>query len=151
MYPLNQLVALLYEQGLWFNYVVDAINAVMYYLAIISDTTNDFLPGYNKDSLNSFLKKGGGGGGGGGGSFILFTLSKVHVECTDITRLLFAYLSLQQAEIKGQHSAHLTETTCELYILLMPIDTAETPARFWLPVATHIVSITENQNRTHDA
>ena len=39
--------------GLWFNYnVMDAVNVVMLYLAIIYDTTNEFLPGENKDLLN---------------------------------------------------------------------------------------------------
>ena len=37
---------------LWFDYVMDAVNVAMFYLAIISDATNEILPGDNKDVLN---------------------------------------------------------------------------------------------------
>ena len=38
---------------LWFNYnVMDVVNVVTFYLVIISDATNEFLSGYNKDLLN---------------------------------------------------------------------------------------------------
>ena len=37
---------------LWSNYVMDVVNVVMFYLIIISDATNEFLPGDNKDLLN---------------------------------------------------------------------------------------------------
>ena len=32
--------------------VVDVVNVVMFYLVSVSDTTNEFLPGYNEDLLN---------------------------------------------------------------------------------------------------
>ena len=38
---------------LWFNYkVLDLMNVVLFYFVIISDVTNEFLPGDNKDLLN---------------------------------------------------------------------------------------------------
>ena len=38
---------------LWFNYnVLDAVNVVVFYLVIISDATNEFLPEDDKDLLN---------------------------------------------------------------------------------------------------
>ena len=38
---------------IWSNYnVMDVVNVVMFYLAIISDVTNEFLPGDDKDLLN---------------------------------------------------------------------------------------------------
>ena len=38
---------------LWFDYnIMNVANVVMFYLAIISDATNEFLPGDNKDLLN---------------------------------------------------------------------------------------------------
>ena len=37
---------------LWFNYnVIDVVNVDLFYLVSISDTTNEFLPGDNKDLL----------------------------------------------------------------------------------------------------
>ena len=45
---LNALVYMI----LWFNNVMDVVNIVMFYLVIISDATNVFLPGDNKDLLN---------------------------------------------------------------------------------------------------
>ena len=41
---------------LWFNYnVTDMVNAVKFYLVIISDATSESLPGDNKDLLNTVL------------------------------------------------------------------------------------------------
>ena len=38
---------------LWFNHnVMGEVNVVMFCLVVISDATNEFLPGDNEDSLN---------------------------------------------------------------------------------------------------
>ena len=46
------LKALMY-MILWFGYnVMDVVDVVMFYLVIVSDATDEFLPGNNKDLLN---------------------------------------------------------------------------------------------------
>ena len=45
---------------------MDVVNVVIFYLAIISDTTNDFLPGNNKDLLNWIYERVREQGCGGG-------------------------------------------------------------------------------------
>ena len=51
LYVTSFLKALVY-MILWFNYNVMDMENVMFYLVIISDTTNEFLPEDNTDLLN---------------------------------------------------------------------------------------------------